>query len=104
MRADGHSRESVIKAIWRYAPEWRSDEKRDWRRYAARTAAYAFGFAGDEELAKLPRLERKLEEVPPPPVESVLMEQEPDQVAFHERSQDISSILTSYNKKTRLAS
>lgn len=47
MRAEGHSREAVAEAIRRSAPELRQKEKRDWRRYAARTAAYAFGLGGD---------------------------------------------------------
>jgi hypothetical protein len=66
MRAEGHSREAVTDVIWRCAPELRGEEKRDWRRYAARTAAYAFGVAGDMELAKMPRMERRPEEQPPP--------------------------------------
>jgi hypothetical protein len=52
MRTEGHSREAVTEAIRRYGPEWRGEEKRDWRRYAGRTAGYAFGMAGDMELAK----------------------------------------------------
>jgi hypothetical protein len=52
MRAEGHSRENVTEVIRRYGLEWREEEKRDWRRYAGRTANYAFGMAGDMELAK----------------------------------------------------
>ena len=77
MRADGHEREAVIDAIRRCAPELREDEKRDWRRYATRTAAYAFGLAGDMELAKMPRMKPKPLEAPPPSVESVQAESEP---------------------------
>ena len=66
-----------MDAIWRSAPEWRGEEKRDWRRYAARTAAYAFGLAGDMELAKMPRMEPKPIEAPSSPAESVQVEQEP---------------------------
>jgi hypothetical protein len=77
MRAEGHEQEVVIDAIRRCAPELRGDEKRDWRRYATRTAAYAFGLAGDMELAKMPRQRPNPIEVPPPPVEPVQAEPEP---------------------------
>jgi hypothetical protein len=65
MRAEGHSREAATEAIRRYGPEWREEEKRDWRRYAGRTAGYAFGMAGDMELARMPRMEPKPVESPP---------------------------------------
>jgi len=81
MRADGHSREAVMATIWRSAPKLREEEKRDWRRYATRTAAYAFGLAGDMELAKMPRMKPKPIEVPPPPVEAVQAESEPQREA-----------------------
>ena len=81
MRADGHSREAVTDAIWRSAPELRREEKRDWRRYATRTAAYAFGLAGDMALAKMPRMKPKPIETPPPPMESVQIEPEPQRKA-----------------------
>jgi hypothetical protein len=67
MRAEGYSRERVTEAIRRYGLEWREEEKRDWRRYAGRTAGYAFGMAGDMELARMPRMEPKPVEPPPPP-------------------------------------
>jgi hypothetical protein len=76
MRAEGHSREAVMDAIWRCAPELRREEKRDWRRYAARTAAYAFSLAGDMELAKMPRMKPKPIETLPPPMEFVQVEPE----------------------------
>jgi len=44
--------------------------------YATRTAAYAFGVAGDMELARMPRREPKPVEMPPPPAASVLTEPE----------------------------
>jgi hypothetical protein len=62
MRAEGYSREAVAEAIWHSASELRSDEKRNWQRYAARTTNYAFGLSGDMELAKLSRNEEKSEE------------------------------------------
>ncbi|MCL2123715.1 MAG: relaxase/mobilization nuclease domain-containing protein [Desulfovibrionaceae bacterium] len=77
MRAEGHSREAVMDAICRCAQESRREEKRDWRRYAIRTAAYAFGLAGDMELAKMPRMEPKPIEAPSPPAEPVQVEPEP---------------------------
>jgi hypothetical protein len=67
MRQEGHSREAVAEAIRRFAPEIRREEKRDWRRYAGRAANYAFGIAGDMELARMPRMEPKQVESPPPP-------------------------------------
>jgi len=76
MRAEGHEREIVIDAIRRCAPELRGEEKRDWRRYATRTAAYAFGLAGDMELAKMQRQKPKSIESPPLPVEPVQTEPE----------------------------
>jgi hypothetical protein len=66
MRAEGHSREGVTEAIRRYGPEWRGEEKRDWWRYAGRTAGYAFGMAGDMELTRVPRMEPKPSEASPP--------------------------------------
>jgi len=77
MRAEGHEREVVIDALRRCAPELREEEKRDWRRYATRAATYAFGLAGDMEIAKMPRMKPKPIEVPPPPVEPVQVESEP---------------------------
>jgi hypothetical protein len=52
MRVSGFSREDVAEAVRQCAPEARGGENRDWQRYAERTAAYAFGMAGDVELAK----------------------------------------------------
>ncbi len=72
---EGHSREAVSEDIRRSTPELRKEEQRDWRRYAARTTAYAFGLGGDMELANMPqtaresqqaRMEAKPVEVPPP--------------------------------------
>lgn len=67
MRVEGHSREAVTEALRVYGSEWRDGEDRDWRRYAARTAGYAFGLAGDMELVHMPRMEAKPVEPPPPP-------------------------------------
>jgi len=81
MRAEGHSREAVTEAIRRCAPTLRREEKRDWQRYAARTAAYAFGLAGDMELARMPRVAPKPIELPPPLIKSVPVELEAAQEA-----------------------
>jgi hypothetical protein len=53
MRVTGHSRKAVELAVRQCAPRKHEVvESRDWRRYAKRTAAYAFGVAGDVELAR----------------------------------------------------
>ncbi len=71
MRAEGYDKETVIDVILHSAPELRKEEKRDWRRYATRIADYAFGLAGDMELARMmeqtPRPEERIEKSPPPP-------------------------------------
>jgi hypothetical protein len=51
MRATGHSQEAVAATVRENAPE-AHQETRDWNRYADRTTAYAFGVAGDVELAQ----------------------------------------------------
>ena len=71
MRAEGYSHEAIIESIRRYAQEKRGEAKRDWSRYATRTAAYAFGVAGDMELARMPRREQKPVEMPPRPLRSL---------------------------------
>ncbi len=50
LRATGHSQESVAMAIKQCAPALRPDENRNWERYAQRTAEYAFGLKGDQQL------------------------------------------------------
>lgn len=53
MRANGHSRESVETVIRACAPTIRETPVgRNWQRYAERTAAYAFGPAGDRDLIR----------------------------------------------------
>lgn len=54
MRANGHSEGEVIEAIRDCAPTIREGaaKRRDWKKYAERTAAYAFGFAGDRDLLR----------------------------------------------------
>ncbi len=56
LRANGHSPQAVTEALIQCAPIIRHDrpkkEYRNWQSYAERTAAYAFGFAGDLALAK----------------------------------------------------
>ena len=56
LRASGHSQEVVADTILQCAPTIRQNgpkrETRNWQRYAERTAAYAFGVAGDVALAR----------------------------------------------------
>ena len=53
LRATGHSRDAVMEAVRQCAPAIReTPARRDWQRYDERTADYAFGTAGDVELAK----------------------------------------------------
>jgi hypothetical protein len=53
MRATGHTQAAVTDAIRQCAAHWRDEvEKRDWQRYAERTATYAYGVAGDRELQR----------------------------------------------------
>ena len=53
MRKEGFVREVVENAIYHCAPEDRPEQsERDWRRYAERTAACAFGMEGDLRLAR----------------------------------------------------
>ena len=67
LRAEGYSRTDVAEAVRYCAPESGGGEKRDWSRYAERTVAYAFGVAGDVELARMPRMEQRPVEAPLPP-------------------------------------
>jgi len=53
LRATGHSQQTVAEAVRECGPSIREkNEGRNWQRYAERTAAYAFGVAGDVALAK----------------------------------------------------
>ncbi len=53
MRSNGHSREDVAGTICQCAPTIREGkEGRNWQRYAERTTDYAFGMAGDVDMAK----------------------------------------------------
>ena len=53
LRANGHSHDAVMGAIFHCAPEIREKPTgRNWKRYAERTAGYAFGMAGDIALQK----------------------------------------------------
>ena len=53
MRSNGHGREDIAETIRHCAPTIRKKQQgRNWQRYAERTADYAFGVAGDEDLAK----------------------------------------------------
>ncbi len=59
LRASGYGQEAVADTILQCGPTIRASrqghpkrETRDWQRYAERTAAYAFGVAGDVALAR----------------------------------------------------
>ena len=53
LRANGHSHDAVMEAIFHCAPAIREKPTgRNWERYAERTAGYAFGMAGDIALQK----------------------------------------------------
>jgi hypothetical protein len=65
MRVGGHNREDVAGAILRHAQETR-DENRDWNRYAERAVAFAFGAAGDAELAQNEALREQLRKTETP--------------------------------------
>jgi hypothetical protein len=66
MREKGFTQEAVRQTILQYAPQAQGEQtERDWRRYAKRAAAYAFGVAGDVKLAQSAALreeQRKNEE------------------------------------------
>ena len=60
MRKEGFLREVVEDAIYHCAPEdWPEQPERDWRRYAERMAACAFGVEGDLRLARGSAAEKK---------------------------------------------
>ena len=53
MRKTGFTREVVEDTLFQCAPQtWPEPIERDWRRYAQRTAACAFGMEGDTRLAR----------------------------------------------------
>ena len=53
MRSNGHSRSDVAETIRVCGPTIREDQAgRNWQRYSERTADYAFGMAGDVDMAK----------------------------------------------------
>jgi hypothetical protein len=53
MREKGFKREVVLETIRQCAPHGQKEQtERDWRRYAERATAYAFGVAGDIKLAR----------------------------------------------------
>ena len=82
LRAEGYSRADVPEAVRHCAPELSNGEKRDWNRYAERTAAYAFGVAGDVELARTPRMKQGLMK---PPLPSKHREDEAERESPHLR-------------------
>lgn len=66
LRANGHSRQTVMDTITSCAPTIREGQAqgRNWQQYAERTADYAFGPAGDRDLMrneKYQELWRKIE-------------------------------------------
>jgi hypothetical protein len=53
MREKGFTQEAVLRTILQCAPQVQNKQTgRDWRRYAERATAYAFGVVGDVKLAK----------------------------------------------------
>ena len=54
MRVTGHARIDVQRAIEERAPEVRPGERRDWKEYARRSVATAFGVPGDRQIDRLP--------------------------------------------------
>ena len=53
LRANGHSHDAVMEAIFHCAPAIREKSGgRNWKRYAERSAGYAFGMAGDIALQR----------------------------------------------------
>lgn len=53
LRSNGHSREAVEEVIRACAPTIRENQAgRNWQLYAERTADYAFGPAGDRDMAR----------------------------------------------------
>ena len=53
LRARGHSPQEIADAISQCAPTIREKpQRRDWGRYAERTACYAFGAGGDMVIDK----------------------------------------------------
>jgi hypothetical protein len=64
MRVTGHARVHIQRAIEERAPEMRPGERRDWKEYARRTVATAFGVPGDRQIERLaaPRLRWRLVE------------------------------------------
>ena len=65
MRANGHSRKAVTDTIYLCAPVIREyPSNSDWQGHAERISDYAFGVAGDQDMARNQRflpLWRKLE-------------------------------------------
>ena len=53
LRSNGHTQEEVEDAIRACAPAIRERRAgRNWQRYAERTVAYAFGYAGDRDMER----------------------------------------------------
>jgi hypothetical protein len=51
MRLAGYTRAEVANEMYRKARPLRKEESRDWKEYARRTVWYAFGAAGDVDIA-----------------------------------------------------
>jgi hypothetical protein len=52
MRLAGYNRAEVANEMYRKARPLRKKESRDWKEYAHRTVWYAFGAAGDVDIAE----------------------------------------------------
>jgi hypothetical protein len=59
MRATGYTREEVANEMYRKARPFRK-ESRDWKEYAHRTVWYAFGTAGDIDIAEFKPTQEKI--------------------------------------------
>jgi hypothetical protein len=51
MRVAGYTREEVANEMYRKARPLRKEESRDWKEYGHRAVWYAFGVAGDIDIA-----------------------------------------------------
>jgi hypothetical protein len=52
MRLAGYTREEVANEMYRKARPLRKEESRDWKEYGHRAVWYAFGVAGDVDIAE----------------------------------------------------
>jgi hypothetical protein len=73
LRATGHQQSAVAAAIKQFAPTIRPPERQDsheWHNYAQRTAAYAFGPGGDQQLERTSRYHEQWRRLESQPIQS----------------------------------